>query len=78
MVTFLLARAARLAGVDQAVKTTPSALHVSLLESWVLRLLKPVLAHTMGRGLADEKKAAFFYRFGRTDEVSALVHRFLF
>ena len=71
MVTSPLAAASRLAGVAQAgTATTPSAVQVSLLESWALRLLKPVLALTMGRGLAEEKKRAFYYRFGRTDEVS--------
>lgn len=70
-VTSSLVPALRLAGVDQAgTAIVPSAIQVSLLESWALRLLKPVLALTMGRGLAEEKKGAFFYRFGRTDEVS--------
>lgn len=50
-------------------RVTPAALQLSCLESWALRLLKPVLVHTMGRGLAPEKKASFFYRFGGTDEV---------
>ncbi|CAB1109250.1 unnamed protein product [Ectocarpus sp. CCAP 1310/34] len=47
----------------------PSALSLSLLESWPLRMMKPLLVSTMGRGLSPEKKAAFFYRFGPTEEV---------
>ncbi|CAM9915819.1 unnamed protein product, partial [Hapterophycus canaliculatus] len=47
----------------------PSAVSLSLLESWPLRMLKPLLVSTMGRGLSPEKKASFFYRFGPTEEV---------
>lgn len=32
-------------------------------------MMKPLLVSTMGRGLSPEKKAAFFYRFGPTEEV---------
>ncbi|CAM9162164.1 unnamed protein product, partial [Scytosiphon promiscuus] len=47
----------------------PSAVSLSLLESWPLRMLKPLLVSTMGRGLSQEKRASFFYRFGPTEEV---------
>lgn len=47
----------------------PAAVSLSLLESWPLRMLKPLLVSTMGRGLSPEKKASFFYRFGPTEEV---------
>eukprot|EP00903_Cladosiphon_okamuranus_P014828 g13731.t3 len=53
---------------DKAV-AAPSALSLSLLESWPLRMLKPLLVNTMGRGLSPEQKATFFYRFGPTEEV---------
>lgn len=52
-----------------AAAAPPSALSLSLLESWPLRMMKPLLVSTMGRGLSPEKKAAFFYRFGPTEEV---------
>lgn len=49
--------------------TAPSAVSLSLLESWPLRMLKPLLVSTMGRGMSPEARAAFFYRFGPTEEV---------
>ncbi|CAN0140466.1 unnamed protein product, partial [Pylaiella littoralis] len=49
--------------------TAPSTVSLSLLESWPLRMLKPLLVSTMGRGMSPEAKAAFFYRFGPTEEV---------
>ncbi|CAN0102652.1 unnamed protein product [Ectocarpus sp. 12 AP-2014] len=57
------------AGEKPTGAAPPSALSLSLLESWPLRMMKPLLVSTMGRGLSPEKKAAFFYRFGPTEEV---------
>lgn len=65
------------AGGKAAATTAPSALSLSLLESWPLRMLKPLLVNTMGRGLSDEQKASFFYRFGPTEEVRRRVCAFL-
>lgn len=55
----------------------PSALSLSLLESWPQRMLKPLLVNTMGRGLPPEQKAVFFYRFGPTEEVRRRAFCFL-
>eukprot|EP00752_Nemacystus_decipiens_P014387 g12797.t1 len=55
--------------VAASTPTTPCALSLSLLESWPLRMLKPLLVNTMGRGLSPEQRESFFYRFGPTEEV---------
>lgn len=49
----------------------PAVLQLSLLESWALRLLKPVMVMSMGRDLSPDRKETFCYRFGETDEVSS-------
>lgn len=58
-----------LTGTRSTGSITPSMIHISLLESWPLRLLKSVLVPAMALGVAKEKKASFYYRFGNTDEV---------
>lgn len=64
--------------VAASTPPTPSALSLSLLESWPLRMLKPLLVNTMGRGLSPEQRASFFYRFGPTEEVRRVAVRVFF
>lgn len=54
---------------NEAVRETPKVLQLSLIEAWLLRVLKPLAMAGMGSGVPDDKKGYFFYRFGSTDEV---------
>ena len=64
--------------VAASTPPTPSSLSLSLLESWPLRMLKPLLVNTMGRGLSPEQRASFFYRFGPTEEVRRVASQCVF
>ncbi|CAM9227179.1 unnamed protein product [Choristocarpus tenellus] len=47
----------------------PEALHVSLIESTALRLIKPLVVRSMEGQVSEGQKAAFFHHFGGTSEI---------
>lgn len=47
----------------------PKVIQLSLIDSWLMNVLKTLAVSGMAKGVPDDKRDTFFFRFGKTEEV---------
>ncbi|CAN0071483.1 unnamed protein product [Sphacelaria rigidula] len=47
----------------------PKVIQLSLIDSWLMKVLKTLAVSGMAKGVPDDKRDTFFFRFGKTEEL---------